>query len=244
MARCTMPRASTWARRARTVGAKAILRQAEDALESGDPDGAVELIARYRQLRATGAEEPSTSTSLGVDFQGKPLAPLVMGGDESADTVERGIAAALRQRAVDEANEREAANYVRAPAAPAKRARKKRAKNPSIAGINRKHLKQATGLYRKFREADPKRVRAITVKLPGAVMTMGRISAIEYETTHNGVSQGYRHDFTPGSRPLLTASPKRNGLFVYGGRYHVTDRGIVDLDPKGREVEDKGGEIL
>lgn len=108
----------------------------------------------------------------------------------------------------------------------------------------RKGLKNAIGLYRKFRETDPKKIRAVRLQLPKALMTMGRVSAIEYETTHGGVSQGYRHDFVPGSRPTLCATGKKNGLFLIGGRYHVTERGIVDLDPANREVEDNAGEVI
>ncbi len=110
--------------------------------------------------------------------------------------------------------------------------------------MNKKHLKNAVGLYRKFREADPKRARRVTINLPSALMVMGRVSAIEYETTHKGVAHKYRHDFVPGSRPTLAASGAKNGLYLHGGRYHVTDRGIVDLDPNGREVEDQAGEVI
>ena len=117
-----------------------------------------------------------------------------------------------------------------------------RRRNPT--GINRASLKSAVGLYRKFREAEPQRTRTVRVELPKALMSMGRVSAIEYETTHGGVTHKYRHDFVPGSRPTLTASGKRNGLFLLGGRYHVTERGIVDLDPRGREVEDNAGEVI
>lgn len=110
--------------------------------------------------------------------------------------------------------------------------------------IKRGTFKNALGLYRKFREAEPQRVRRVTIEIPEALMTMGRVSAIEYETTHGGKTQAYRHDFVPGSRPTIAASGKRNGLFLLGGRYHVTERGIVDLDPRGREVEDNAGEVI
>jgi hypothetical protein len=116
-------------------------------------------------------------------------------------------------------------------------------KRPVIT-VKKSAIRNAVGLYKKFREADPEKVRAVKIDLPTAVMTMGRVSAIEYETTHDGTSQGYRHDFTPGSRPTLAASPRKNGLLLIGGRYHVTDRGIVDLDPAGREVEDGNGQVI
>jgi hypothetical protein len=107
-----------------------------------------------------------------------------------------------------------------------------------------KRLKWAASLFRKFREEPPTRVAVMKAELPDVLMVMGHVSAIEYETTHlddekkKRIAQGYHHDFAPGSRPLLCCAPGKNGLFVVGGRYHVTERGIVDLDAKGREIED------
>lgn len=101
--------------------------------------------------------------------------------------------------------------------------------------------KKARRLYEAFRETKPKRTRAVRVKLPKAVFVMGYLSAVEYETTHGSKAVGYRHKFAPGSRPLLCAGPGKNELFIIGGRYHVTDRGIVDLSASGREIEDGGG---
>ncbi len=69
-------------------------------------------------------------------------------------------------------------------------------------------------------------------------MVQGTVEAILYRTTHKGEAVLYKHDFAAGSRPFLAAGPRRNQLFLIGGRYHVTDRGIVDLDSHGREIED------
>jgi hypothetical protein len=63
------------------------------------------------------------------------------------------------------------------------------------------------------------------------------VNAIEYDTTRQGTLEKYRHDFAAGSRPLLCADGATGQLFIVEGRYHVTLRGIVDLDGRGRELE-------
>jgi hypothetical protein len=99
-------------------------------------------------------------------------------------------------------------------------------------------VKRAAKLYEDFRERPARRARSVRLKLPRAVMVMGYCDAIQYRTTHGGKSVRYKHTFAPGSKPLLCAGPGRNQLFLIGGRYHVTERGIVDLTPRGRELED------
>jgi hypothetical protein len=99
-------------------------------------------------------------------------------------------------------------------------------------------VKKAKSLYEKFREAPASRARKIRLKLPSAVAIMGYCNAIEYETSHAGKARSYRHKFAKGSRALLCAGPEKSQLYLIGGRFHVTERGIVDLTPKGREIED------
>lgn len=98
-------------------------------------------------------------------------------------------------------------------------------------------LRRARRLYEAFREAKPR--RALTVKVPSGYFTvMGHVRGIEYDTTHQGKTHLYRHRFAAGSRPLLVAGT-RGQLFLLNGRFHVTGRGIVDLDARGREIEDR-----
>jgi hypothetical protein len=99
-------------------------------------------------------------------------------------------------------------------------------------------VRKAAKLYKDFREATPKRAKKVTFRLPRAVMVMGHCEAILYSTTHGGKARLYKHTFAKGSRPLLCAGPGRNQLVLVGGRYHVTERGIVDLTPRGKEIED------
>lgn len=99
-------------------------------------------------------------------------------------------------------------------------------------------VRKAKALYRKFREAEPGRVRKVKYDPPKSAMVMGYLEGVLYSTTHGGRSQNYKHVFAKGSRPLLCAGPGKNQLILVGGRYHVTERGIVDLTPRGKEIED------
>jgi hypothetical protein len=108
---------------------------------------------------------------------------------------------------------------------------------PNPYATNKKDVEKAAKLYEEFREEKPKRGRVVEFDMPKAVMIMGNINAIEYDTTRRGKVEKYRHDFASGSRPLLCADGKSGQLFIIEGRYHVTERGIVDLDGKGRELE-------
>lgn len=106
--------------------------------------------------------------------------------------------------------------------------------------VNKKEFRGAFKLHQKFRETTPTKVRKVKVDVPSALMVMGTVEFIGYRTTHQGKAVLYKHDFAPGSRPFLAAGPKRNQAFLIGGRYHVTDRGIVDLDGRGQEIDDPG----
>lgn len=99
-------------------------------------------------------------------------------------------------------------------------------------------LKKTTKLYRAFRERPATRARRVAFVVPKAVAVMGFCDAIEYSTTHGRRAKLYRHDFAPGAKPLLCAGPERGQLFLIGGRFRVTGRGIVDLSASGREIED------
>jgi hypothetical protein len=103
---------------------------------------------------------------------------------------------------------------------------------------NHRDVKKAMKLYKEFREASPRRAFAVDIEIPTALMSIGNVQFIGYDTTRRGKTELYKHDFAPGSRPVLCADGKTGQLFIIGGRYHVTARGIVDLDPKGKEIDD------
>ena len=103
---------------------------------------------------------------------------------------------------------------------------------------NHPDVQKALKLYTQFREAKPHRAFRVDIELPTALMSMGNIRFIGYDTTRNGKTELYKHDFAPGSRPVLCADGDNGQLFIIGGRYHVTPRGIVDLDARGKEIDD------
>lgn len=111
--------------------------------------------------------------------------------------------------------------------------------------VNRREFRDAFKLHRAFRESEPTIAKVIRApRVPSALMVLGTLESVSYRTTHEGRVHLYTHQFAEGSRPLLAAGPRKNQLFVVQGRYHVTDRGIVDLDARGKEIDDNHGELL
>jgi hypothetical protein len=103
----------------------------------------------------------------------------------------------------------------------------------------RKDIRSSAALYKGFREEPAERARRVEFKVPHAVAVMGHMEFFGYMTTHAGKTHLYVHQFAPGSRPVLGAGKGRNQLFLIGGRYRVTDRGVVDYGPGGREVRSR-----
>jgi hypothetical protein len=103
----------------------------------------------------------------------------------------------------------------------------------------RQALERAGRLYRAFREDSPREVKRLTVTIPKAVAVMGYCEFVGYLTTHRGKVALYIHEFAPGSRPLLCAGTGRGQLYLLGGRFKVTGRGITDQDASGRTVHAK-----
>lgn len=98
-------------------------------------------------------------------------------------------------------------------------------------------VQKAVTLFESFREAAPRRIGVVKMAIPKAVAVMGYVEGIDYRTTHGGKVTLYHHDFEPGSRPLLAVSADGRQLLLLGGRYEFTERGIVDKDARGREIE-------
>lgn len=92
----------------------------------------------------------------------------------------------------------------------------------------------AAKLWQAFRETRPGRTKRIKIEWPKALMVMGTVRLIAYDTTHGGKYAPYEHEFAPGSRPLLCAGVKTGQLFLIGHHFRVTARGVVDIDGSGR----------
>jgi len=57
---------------------------------------------------------------------------------------------------------------------------------------------------------------------------MGKCLGIMYETVRDGEREQYIHEFNKTARPLLTVSSDGLQLYLIGGSYSVTDKGIED----------------
>lgn len=65
-------------------------------------------------------------------------------------------------------------------------------------------------------------------RYPNAVLMVGECDGILYRTVRDGKPEAYIHKFKKGSRPLFCVSPDGKQLFLLGGAFSFTDRGIVD----------------
>jgi hypothetical protein len=63
-------------------------------------------------------------------------------------------------------------------------------------------------------------------KIP--LLAFGELLAVEYETIRDNVTERYRHAFRKSSRPLIAARHDGKRIYIVGGRYRFTERGIVD----------------
>ena len=96
-------------------------------------------------------------------------------------------------------------------------------------------VRRAIKDYEAFRERPARRARTVEINWPSSVWIMGHVDFIGYRTTHGNKAVRYKHTFHAGSKPLLCTDGKK--LFLVAGRYHVTDRGIVDLNRRSQERE-------
>lgn len=104
---------------------------------------------------------------------------------------------------------------------------RKMKKNPA----SRSRIAAAANRFARF--TGHKADRSARIRLPqdSAGLAIGPVLAVAYETVRDGKREKYLHDFRSGSRPTLAASSDGKSLFLLGGAYRFTDRGIVD---KGR----------
>ena len=63
---------------------------------------------------------------------------------------------------------------------------------------------------------------------PDAVVVIGECDGVLYTTRRDGKMESYIHRFKARSRPLLCSSADGKTLYLLGGAYRFTDRGIID----------------
>lgn len=102
--------------------------------------------------------------------------------------------------------------------------------NPAPALQNKAALiRQAARRIARFTGMNDVSARKIRVsRQSDVVLDIGRVDGILYTTIRDGATEKYIHRFARNARPLLAASPDGKRLYLLGGAYTFTDRGIVD----------------
>lgn len=117
---------------------------------------------------------------------------------------------------------------------------KKTRRNPvpasSRAGASRRVrdlVDQAADLYERFSGHDPEEIGRVRVPtIPRVGVAIGEVDGILYSTVRDGKFEKYIHKFHKKDRPLFVVSPDGKQLFLIGGNYTFTERGIVDASDK------------
>lgn len=90
-------------------------------------------------------------------------------------------------------------------------------------------VRKAAALYTEFTGHDDPRLTKIAIpSIPQAALAIGEVDGIMYSTVRDGVPEKYVHKFKRSSRPLMISSPDGKQLYLIGGSYDFTERGIVD----------------
>lgn len=61
---------------------------------------------------------------------------------------------------------------------------------------------------------------------PEAIYSLGELARVEYDTSKGGEFARFYHDFET-TKPMLAVDPDGGTLWIVGGDYKVTPRGIV-----------------
>ncbi len=92
----------------------------------------------------------------------------------------------------------------------------------------RRRVKQAANLFEDFRGEAPEKLTKVRLPNPKSGLVIGDLDGVLYTTVRDGKEEAYIHEFKDNSRPLLVSSSDGKSLHIIGGRYGMTERGIVD----------------
>lgn len=96
-------------------------------------------------------------------------------------------------------------------------------------GATVRGLDKARNAFRAFSGMEP--ANLIEVKagpVPKMAWLLGELEEVLYNTKRDGKQERYLHPFKKSARPLLAVDAESGQLFLVGGDYTVTDRGITD----------------
>lgn len=98
-----------------------------------------------------------------------------------------------------------------------------------------KDIRKAANLYERFSGHEAEECGRIRVPpMPKVGVAIGKIDGVLYTTVRDGRLEKYIHKFHAGDEPLFVVAPDGKQLYLVGGRYDFTERGIVDKSDKSR----------
>jgi len=89
-------------------------------------------------------------------------------------------------------------------------------------------IKEASERYREFTGHESKFMDSLQNKEYDVCFRVGECDGILYTTVRDGIKESYIHKFKKRSRPHLAVSFDGKQLFILGGGYRFTERGIED----------------
>lgn len=89
-------------------------------------------------------------------------------------------------------------------------------------------IKAATELAHEFSGHTPQFVDTIKEEDYKTLMKIGELDGVLYSAKRDGKIEKYIHKFKRSSRPQLACSFDGKRLYILGGGYSFTNRGIVD----------------
>lgn len=98
----------------------------------------------------------------------------------------------------------------------------------SLTAKERRAFERAAKLYADFTGHDAEPMQRVRVDVPSVALCVGECDGVLYTTVRDGQTEKYIHKFKAKSRPLLCVSPDGKVLFLIGGGFTFTERGIVD----------------
>jgi hypothetical protein len=97
----------------------------------------------------------------------------------------------------------------------------------------RSQIDKAADLYERFSGHDPEMIGKVKIPdYPKVGVAIGDVDGILYTTVRDGVEEKYIHKFHKRDKPMFVVSPDGKSLFLLGGNYTFTERGIVDKSDK------------
>lgn len=91
---------------------------------------------------------------------------------------------------------------------------------------------RASRAFEEFTGRKPAKVRQEKLDTgPVVGWEMGPLVGVAYEAVRDGKKDRYFHEFAEKSRPRLVAREDGRQLYIAGGKYKVTERGVVDVSP-------------